>query len=346
MNKMMKALVKDRADNQEIQTIPVPQPGPNEVLVKVKAAALCGTDLHIMEWNPWAQNAGIKLPYVMGHEFCGEIVTVGSAVTSHKVGDRVAGETHVPCGNCYHCLNGLQHICHNMKIWGVHTDGCFAKYAVIPAICARIIPTSIPDAHGAVMEPLGTALRAAHEADVDGANLVVLGCGPIGLFAASAAIAFGAAKVIVTDISEDRLAIARSIGVTMALNPLKDDVPAIILRETGGFGTDAIIDASGNVDALKQSFKYLRKGGRMALIGLPGKPLSVDLGPEVVFKEAKIIGIHGRKMFETWTQMENMMAAGKLNIDPIITHTLPLEKWKEGVDLAVSGKGCKVIYLP
>jgi threonine 3-dehydrogenase len=182
--------------------------------------------------------------------------------------------------------------------------------------------------------------------DLNGANLVVLGCGPIGLFAAAAAIAFGAAKVIATDISEDRLAIANQVGVTMALNPLKDDVPCIVLRETGGFGTDAVIEGSGSVEALKQSFKYLRKGGRMALIGLPGKPISLDLGPEVIFKEAKIIGIHGRKMFETWTQMENMLEAGKLNIEPIITHTLPLEKWREGVELATSGKGCKVLFVP
>ena len=346
MTSMMRALVMDNPEIQAIKMVPVPQPGPNDVLVRVTAAALCGTDLHIMEWNPWAQNAGIKLPYIMGHEFCGEVVSVGTAVTTHKPGDKVAGDTHVPCGQCYQCLNGLQHICHSLKIWGVHTDGCFAEYAVIPAVCARRIPTSIPDAHGAVMEPLGTALRSAHEMDLNGANLVVLGCGPIGLFAAAAAVAFGTAKVIATDISEDRLAIANRIGVTMTLNPLKDDVPGIVLRETDGFGTDAVIEASGSVEALKQSFKYLRKGGRVALIGLPGKPISLDLGPEVIFKEAKIIGIHGRKMFETWTQMENMLAAGRLNIEPIITHTLPLEKWREGVELATSGKGCKVLFVP
>lgn len=346
MGAMMKALVKDNPAGQSVQTVPVPQPGPNDVLVRVRAAALCGTDLHIMEWNQWAQNAGIKLPYIMGHEFCGEVVAVGTAVTTHKPGDKVAGDTHLPCGQCYQCLNGLQHICHNLKLWGVHTDGCFAEYTVIPAICARRIPASIPDAHGAVMEPLGTALRSAHEMDLNGASLVVIGCGPIGLFAASAANAFGASKVIAIDISEDRLAIADRIGVTLAVNPLKDDLTAIVLRETDGFGADAVIEASGSVDALKQSFKYLRKGGRMALVGLPSRPLALDLGPDLIFKEAKIIGIHGRKMFATWTQMENMLAAGKLNIDPIITHTLPLEKWREGVELATSGKGCKVLFTP
>ncbi|MEN6413988.1 MAG: L-threonine 3-dehydrogenase [Veillonellales bacterium] len=346
MTTMMKALVKDSPAGQSIKKVPVPTPGPNELLVKVKAAALCGTDLHILEWNQWAQNAGINLPYIMGHEFCGEVVSVGTAVTTHKIGDKVAGETHIPCDRCYQCMNGMQHICNNLKLWGVHTDGCFAEFAVIPAVCARRIPVSIPEAHGAVMEPLGTALRAAHEMDLNGASLVVIGCGPIGLFAISSAAAFGASKIIAVDISEDRLAIATSVGASTVLNPLKKDIRDIVLRETDGFGTDAVIEASGNVGAMKQSLKYLRKGGRMALIGLPSKPLEMDLGPDVVFKEAKIIGIHGRKMFETWTQMENMLAAGKINIDPIITHTLPLERWQEGVDLAKSGKACKVVFVP
>lgn len=343
---LMQGLVKTTPAAAELQRLPIPSPGPRDVLVRVRAAALCGTDLHIYEWNPWAQGANIKLPVVMGHEFCGDVVAVGAEVKTVKVGDKVAGETHVPCGECYQCLNGEQHICHNLKLFGIHMNGCFAEYAVIPAVCAKTIPGAIPYEAGAVMEPLGTALRAAVETGVAGANVTVLGCGPIGLFAVAAASTLGAAAVFATDISPRRLEIAKAMGATHALNPLTDDIPAIITQATGGYGTDVVIEASGSVDALKQSFRYLRKGGRMALIGLPGKPIGLELGKEVVFKEAKIIGIHGRKMFETWTQMENLLAAGKLDISPAITHVLPLQRWQEGIELAKSGQACKVIYTP
>lgn len=342
----MRALVKTSPEAAEIAVVPIPQCGPTDVLVKVQAAALCGTDLHIYEWNPWAQGAGIKLPVVMGHECCGDVVAVGSDVKGVKIGDKIAAETHVPCGECYQCRNGEQHICNNLKLFGIHMNGCFAEYAVIPAVCAKPIPQEIAYDVGAVMEPLGTALRAAVETHVAGANVVVLGCGPIGLFAVAAASTLGAATVFATDISPTRLEIARQMGANQPMNPLQEDVVAAVLKATGGYGADVVIEASGSVEALKQSFRYLRKGGRMALIGLPGKPIELELGKEVVFKEAKIIGIHGRKMFETWTQMENLLASGKLIADPAITHVLPLERWREGIELAKSGQACKVIYHP
>ena len=196
------------------------------------------------------------------------------------------------------------------------------------------------------MEPLGTAVRAASEMQLAGANVMVLGCGPIGLFAVAAAACMGAAKVFATDISPVRLEIAKTMGATEVLNPLTQDVKKIVLDATGDTGVDVVIEASGNVDALKGSFQYLRKGGRMALIGLPGKPIEIELGRDIVFKEAKIIGIHGRKMFETWTQMENLLASGKLDVAPVITHTLPLRQWQQGVELAKTGQACKVIYHP
>jgi threonine 3-dehydrogenase len=342
---LMQALVKTAPQTTELRTIPHPTCGPREVLVRVRAAALCGTDLHIHDWNPWAQGAGIELPLVMGHEFCGDVVAVGEGVTTVKPGDKVAGETHVPCGRCYQCLNGEQHICNNLRLFGIHMNGCFAEYAVIPAVCAKPIPAAIPYETGAVMEPLGTAFRSAHETMVGGANVVVLGCGPIGLFAVAAASYMGAAKVIATDISAARLAVAGTMGADITIDAL-GGVAETVLDATGGYGADVIIDASGSVEALKQSFKFLRKGGRMALIGLPGKPIDLELGKDIVFKEAKIIGIHGRKMFETWTQMENALASGKLSVEPAITHKMPLARWQEGIDLAKSGQACKVIYYP
>ena len=343
---MMSAVVKKTADQAEFASMPIPKCGPGQVLIKVQSAALCGTDMHIFEWNAWARSVGIELPYIMGHECCGDVVAVGEGVSAVKVGDKVAGETHIPCGHCYQCMNGEQHICANLNMFGIHTNGCFAQYAVIPAVCARPIPREISCDIGAVMEPLGTAVRAASEMQVAGANVMVLGCGPIGLFAVAAARSMGAAKIFATDISPARLEIAQIMGATQALNPLTQDVAQIVLTKTGNFGVDVVIEASGNVEALKDSFRYLRKGGRMALIGLPGKPIELELGREIVFKEAKIIGIHGRKMFETWTQMENMLAAGKLDVSPVITHKLPLNKWQQGVELAKNGEACKVIYHP
>ncbi len=344
--KQMQALIKTAPENAEIQTIAIPEPLENQVLIRVKAAALCGTDLHVYNWNMWAQNSGIKLPVVMGHECCGDVVATGQNVQRLQVGDKVAVETHVPCGKCYQCLNGEQHICNDLKLFSIHMDGCFAEYTVVPSICARKIPIQIPYHFGAVMEPLGTAYRSVVETQVMGANVIVLGCGPIGLFAVASATTLGAAKIIATDISDSRLEIAAKMGADITLNPIKDNVAETVLELTDQYGVDVIIDASGSVDAIGHSFKYLRKGGRIALIGLPNKALEIEIGKEVVFKEASIIGIHGRKMFKTWTQMENLLAAGKLNIKPAITHVFPLSQWKKGIDLALSGEACKVIYEP
>ena len=345
-DQQMTALVKTSPDRAELAAVALPEYGPDEVLIRVRSAALCGTDLHVLDWNLWARNAGIQLPFILGHECCGDVVAVGREVRGIREGDKVVVETHIPCGQCYQCRNGEQHICANLKLFGIHRNGCFAEYAAAPAVCVRPVPAAIPYDVGAVMEPLGTALRAAVETQVAGANVMVLGCGPIGLFAAAAASALGAARIFATDISPARLEIARQVGVTTALNPLDQDVRAAVLAATQGVGVDVVIEASGNVDALKGSFAYLRKGGRMAWIGLPGKPVELEIGSAVVFKEAKIVGIHGRKMFETWTQMENLLAAGMLKVAPVITHTMPLSRWQEGEALAQSGQACKEILHP
>lgn len=340
----MIAVVKQkRGVGAQLDEVEIPQLGPEDVLVKVKATAVCGTDLHIYEWSTWAQNAGIKPPLIMGHEFSGEIVEVGKAVTDLKPGDYIAGETHIPCGKCYQCKNGQQHICANLTLYGIHTDGCFAQYTKIPAICARKIPSSIPFEIGAVLEPLGTALRTSLEVRVSGRNVAVIGCGPIGLFAVASSKAMGASNIIATDVVDERLQLSEKVGADVSLNPMETDIVEEILNMTKGVGVDAFIDASGNVEAINQGFKYLRKGGEVGLIGLPSTPIEINLGPDVVFKEAKIIGIHGREMFTTWTKMENMLDKGLLQIDPIISHVKPLSKFAEAFELLKTGKGCKVI---
>lgn len=342
----MKALVKKTPDHAEIQNVPIPEYGPFDVLVRVRSAALCGTDLHIFDWNSWAQGAGIKLPFIMGHECCGDVVAFGDRVRGYKDGDKVVAETHIPCGSCYQCMNGEQHICQNLKIFGVHTNGCFAEYVVVPALCARKIPTNITHDIGSIMEPIGTAFRAALETRVGGANVAVLGCGPIGLFAVASSATLGAALTIATDISPYRLEFARKIGAENTFNPSDDNMLKQIMDITDGNGVDVIIEASGNAAALKQSFGFLRKGGTVAVIGLPGQTIEIDLSKEVVFKEATVIGIHGRKMFETWIKMERLLNVNKLNVEPVITHTMTLDNWQEGIQLAKSGQAGKVIFHP
>ena len=343
----MRAVLKQKkAPGAQLEDVEIPELGPEDVLVEVKATALCGTDLHIYEWSTWAQNAGVNPPLIMGHEFSGEIIEVGTAVKGLRPGDYVAGETHIPCGKCFQCKNGQQHICGNLIIFGVHTDGCFGKYTKIPAICARRIPTSISPRIGAVLEPLGTALRSCLKVNVSGKNVAVIGCGPIGLFAVACSRAMGAANIIATEVVNERLQLSEKVGADVSLNPEKEDIADVILKMTQGVGVDVFIDASGSVEAIKQGFKFLRKGGEVALIGLPSEPIELDLGPDIVFKEAKIFGIHGREMFRTWTKMENMLDKGLLNIDPVITHVKPLSEFEEAFELIKSGKGSKVILEP
>ena len=346
MGKMRAIVKRNIGVGADLEEVEIPKIGSKDVLIKVSAAAICGTDLHILEWDLWAQNAGIKLPVVMGHEFCGEVIEVGDEVTDLKPGDYIAGETHIPCGTCYQCNNGQQHICGNLTIFGVHTNGCFAEYTKIPAICARKIPSTITPEVGSVLEPLGTALRAGLDIQVSGKLIAVIGCGPIGLFTIASVKAMGASHIIAIDVMEDRLKLAESLGANTTLNPLKIDVVAEIKTITKGVGVDGFIDASGNVQSINDGFKYLRKGGEVALIGLPSKPILLDLGLAVVFKEAKIIGIHGREMYRTWFKMENMLSKGLLDIEPIITHTMPLEKFNDAVELLKGGKGSKIVLIP
>ena len=343
----MQAVLKhDESSAINLERIQIPQPGPDDVLVRVKATAICGTDLHIAHWSGMAQSMGIRLPLVLGHEFSGEIVETGRNVRELSRGDYIAGETHIPCGQCYQCLNGLQHICGRLKMFGIHRDGSFAEYTTIPALCARKIPASIPPRIGAILEPLGTSLRAALELGVSGEVVAVTGCGPIGLLAIAAVKAMGAFQIVATDIRADRLDLARRLGADIALDPTKTDVVAEALVLTHGVGVDSFIDASGSEKAIQLAFQCLRKGGKAALIGLPSTPVSLNMGVDVVFKEAKIVGIHGRMMYATWTHMENMLSSGKLTVDPVVTHEMPLADCSKGMALLEEGKGGKVVLVP
>jgi threonine 3-dehydrogenase len=346
-NKMQGFFKTSQGYGGSLQEVEIPVINDDEVLVKVQAAAICGTDLHVYEWNSWAQDANITVPRIMGHEFSGVVAKIGKNIKELKVGDYVASETHIPCGLCHQCKIGNQHICGNLKLFSIHTDGCFAEYTKAPEIALVKIPKTISSSTGAILEPLGTALRSVIEGDVTGKTIVVLGCGPIGLYAIASSQALGAARIIAVDIAEERLKIASIVGADVIINPLTTAQYIDLIKElTFGVGVSTIIDASGSPKGISEGFKYLKKGGYYIMVGLPSEPVSLNLGPDVVFKEAVIKGIHGRKMFETWDIMLSLLEAGKLNIDPIITHHMPLKDAQKGFQLLQTGQACKIILNP
>jgi threonine 3-dehydrogenase len=341
----MKAAYKaNRNKGIEVRDIPIPKISSSEVLVKVKKAAICGTDIHLYEWNDWCENVKAKNPMVIGHEFCGEVVEVGSNVKLIKVGDLVAGETHIPCGQCIMCRTGKPHICLNMQIIGVHTDGAFAEYIKIPEICAWKLSKETPPEIGAIYEPFGIAVHGVLKDKVAGLFTVIIGAGPIGIFAAGVASYAGASKVFVVDLNDYRLEMAKKMGENIiTLNSSKEDIAKIILEQTGGAGADVVIELSGSVPGTRTAFEVLRKSGRICLIGLHSKEVPLDLVNNVIYKEAVVYGITGREMFETWYLADRLIQSGKININEVITHQFPLDKIEQAILTAKEGNCGKVI---
>ena len=336
---MKVAYKPNREKGIKIVDIPVPKILKNEVLVKVKKAAICGTDIHLYDWNNWCENVNAKNPMIIGHEFCGEVVEVGSNVTLVKTGDLIAGETHIPCGKCILCRTGRQHICKDMKILGVHTDGVFAEYAKIPEICAWKLPPNTPPEIGAIYEPFGIAVHAVLKCKIANQSVVVIGCGPIGLFAVNVASVSGASKVFAVDVNEYRLSIAKKMGDNVeTLNPANGDVNKIIKEETEGYGADVVIELSGSTKGTQMGFEIVKKTGNIILVGLASEKVPIDLVNNVIYKEATIYGITGREMFNSWYQTESLIKSGKLNIEEVLTHEFTLDEIEEAIITAKEGK--------
>jgi len=338
----MQAIVKQkRAPGLTVTSVPKPSPGPGEVLIAVRHAGVCGTDLHIADWNAWAEGR-IKPPVVVGHEFAGEIVQVGDAVSELKTGQLVTAEGHIVCGHCLQCRTGNSHICRNTRIIGVDRDGAFAEYIVMPA--TNVLPLDgIPTTVGAVMDPMGNAFHTVLSADIPGSTVLVVGCGPIGCFAVGIARAAGAAKVIASDVNATRLALARQMGAHVTVNAATDDVVRVVLEETGGEGADVVCEMSGVPSALHQAFAAVRMGGRVQLLGLPKGQVPIDFANEIIFKGITVYGVIGRKMYETWHQMRRYLSAGLLDPRPVITHQFPLAKIDEALAAIRSGNAGKII---
>ncbi len=343
----MKAVVKTKpAPGAEMIDMDVPTPGPNDVLAKVLATSICGTDLHIYEWNEWAQGRIKNLPQVMGHELCGEVVELGRNVRNLNKGDIISAETHIGCGHCYLCQTGNTHICINGSIFGVDINGVFAEYAVVPARNAWLLDTRIKKDFASVMEPLGNAVHTVLAGEITGNRVLITGCGPIGLMSAAVARVCGATKIIATEINEFRIDLAKKVGADLVLNPKKEEIVPRILKETAGLGVDVVLEMSGNPKAMTDAFEALRPGGRYSILGIPDKPMEVDIGRHIVFKYATVQGINGRLMFSTWHKTTRFLASGRLDIEPIITHRLRLEEYEKGMTLMRSGNCGKILLYP
>ncbi len=325
---------------------PIPQIGPKDLLIKVKAAAICGTDSHIYEWTPYAQSR-VKPPTPIGHEFCGEVVEAGAQVENIQVGDMVAGETHIPCGKCLLCTTGQPHICQNMLILGIHTPGVFADYTSLPSVCAWKLPKGFDPEVGALLEPMGVGVHGALLGSLHAMNVAVLGSGPIGALAAATAAACGAKKVMVSDMEDVRLEMAKGLGATHLYNPKRDDVVAEVKKETGGYGADVVLEVTGVPAVMESALKMARKAGRVTFIGLPNNPIVFnDFANDLIYKELKVSGVTGRTMYETWYQVTALIESGKIDPKKVITHRFPLEKYDEGFRAARDRVGGKVLFLP
>lgn len=321
--------------------MPVPEPRRGEALVRVSAAGICGTDLHIHRWDPWAR-AHVHPPRVIGHEFTGTVVALGQDVGEVAIGDRIAGECHVACGLCHNCRRGELHICERLEIIGIDRDGAFADYMRMPARNAWRLHDEIPTDVAAVMDPLGNAVHAALATDLAAQVVLITGCGPIGLMAIAVCRMAGAAVVVATDVNPARLSLAATMGADLVLDAAVSDVAASVRGLTDGQGADVVLEMSGHPRGIRDALQAVRRGGRVSLLGLPGSPVDVDLANDVIFKAIRIQGVFGRRIWETWEQMSRLLRRG-LEITPVITHRLPLERFGEAFALLESGSAGKVI---
>jgi threonine 3-dehydrogenase len=341
----MKALMKTSAvPGAQLEEISVPRLETTDVLIRVRAASICGTDLHIYEWDAWAQGR-VRTPLVFGHEFVGDVVAVGPEVTRIEVGAYVAAESHVVCGRCYECTHGLSHICRHVKIIGVDRPGAFAEFVAIPQANAWVTDRRFPPRIATIQEPMGNAVHTALSAPIAGANVAIFGAGPIGLFAVPIARASGAKKIITVEPSPFRLDLAMKMGSHIGIDPRSDNVVHRILEETRGDGVDVVLEMSGNPQAIGQALQSLRYGGHVAMLGIPSGRVEMDLADGVIFKGATLQGISGRRIYETWYQTRGFLESG-MDLSPVITHEMSLAEFATAFDLVKRGVSGKVVLYP
>jgi len=346
MPEMMKAVIKAEAGpGLTLTERPVPTIGAHDVLVKVQAASICGTDLHIYHWDPWAADR-IHPPVITGHEVCGEVVDKGSEVNNVAVGDFVSLESHVVCGHCRYCLTGNGHLCENTRVIGVDRDGGFAEYIAIPSQNAWRNPPDLPLEVAVLMENFGNAVHTAFAADVRAQKVLVTGCGPVGLMTIAVAKAIGASAVFATDISDYRLDFARRMGADYTFNAREASIVEPIMDITRGEGVDVWLEMSGAESAIDQGFHVLKPGGEVAVLGVAGRPIRLDWDHHVVFKGATVKGITGRRLWETWYQARGLVFSGAVDLSQMVTHRYRLEDFEQAFATMESGQSGKVMLLP
>ena len=337
----MKALVKAKPERGIwMQDIDPPTVGHNDVLIEITKTAICGTDIHIYQWDDWAQNT-IPVPLTAGHEFCGRIVECGSEVKGFEIGDRVSAEGHITCGVCRNCRAGRRHLCMNTLGVGVNRPGAFAEYLSVPAFNVFKLPDSITDDMASILDPLGNATHTALSFDLVGEDVLITGAGPIGIMATAIARYAGARHVVITDVNDYRLELARQMGASMALNVTRESIDGA-MQELGMVeGFDVGMEMSGNGQAFEDMLRTMHHGGKIALLGILPEHTGIDWDA-VIFKGLTLKGIYGREMFETWYKMSSMLQSG-LNMDPIITHHFDIDEFQPAFELMESGQSGKVI---
>ena len=341
MTKTMRALVKaERAPGLTMQDVAVPETGPNDVLIRIHKSAICGTDMHIWNWDAWSQKT-IPVPMHVGHEYVGVIESVGSAVKAYKGGERVTGEGHIVCGHCRNCRAGKRHLCPNTIGVGVNRPGSFAEYLCLPVENVFPVPDSIPGEIVSIFDPFGNAAHTALSFDLTGEDVLITGAGPIGIMAAAIAKHVGARYVVITDVNDYRLDLARKMGATKAVNVAKEDLRQTMSELCMTEGFDIGLEMSGNAQAFRSMLESMSNGGRIALLGIMDDGVGIDWG-KVIFKGLFLKGIYGREMYETWYKMTALLQSG-LDISPIITHRFTIEDFKKGFEAMGSGMSGKVV---
>ena len=339
----MKAVIKrKRSKGLEYKDVPVPKLGLRDVLIKVHIASICGTDVHVYDWTRWAQYR-LTLPRILGHEFVGHVTKIGKEVNLVKVGERVSAESHITCGYCYQCQNGNTEVCRNFQLLGMDRDGSFAEFLVLPEHVIWKNNPNIPDEWATIQEPFGNAVDTVLAEDVSAKKVLILGAGPIGLFATGIAKACGASLIIVSDPNNYRLAISKKMGAHIAINPRKKDVVQTVLDATKNIGVDVALEFSGSTQALNQGFKTITPGGRISILGIYERRVNIDLNKDIIFKKIRIYGITGRKIFSTWHKTSRFLSSGIVDPSPVITHRFALKDYEKGMKLMKDGKCGKVI---
>ena len=348
MKSTMRAVRKTRPEKGlVVEEIPIPTIGPEEVLVRVEAAGICGTDLHIWKWDSWSQQR-IKTPLTLGHEFSGTVAAIGERVQHVSIGDYVSAESHVTCGMCYQCRTGDAHLCPETEILGVDREGAFAEFVAVPEkVIWHNDRAKIAPAVAALQEPFGNAVFATLNQEVTGKSVAIIGCGPIGLFSVGIARASGASKVYACDLNDHRLGLAETMGATQTFNPrLVPDTVQALLDANQGTGIDVVLEMSGSPIAINSAFQAARHGGTVVLFGIPADPVEIDIAENMIFKNLHVTALNGRQIFATWYKTRWLLANGVVDIRPLITRTIRFDEVDESMPLLESGDVCKLVLLP